>query len=65
MRRTGGGSIVNISSLAGIGQSQLQEPAYAASKGAVRLFSKVTATQHAHDGIRCNSLHPGPTDGGM
>lgn len=65
MRSTGGGSIVNISSLAGIGQSQLQEPAYAASKGAVRLFSKVTATQHAHEGIRCNSLHPGPTDGGM
>lgn len=65
LRRSGGGSIVNISSLAGIGQSQLQEPAYAASKGAVRLFSKVTATQHAHEGIRCNSLHPGPTDGGM
>jgi 3alpha(or 20beta)-hydroxysteroid dehydrogenase len=65
MRRAGGGSIVNISSIAGIGQSQLQEPAYAASKAAVRLFSKVTATQHAHENIRCNSLHPGPTDGGM
>lgn len=65
MRRGGGGSIVNISSLAGIGQSQLQEPAYAVSKAAVRMLSKVTAAQHAHENIRCNSLHPGPTDGGM
>lgn len=65
MRRNGGGSIVNISSLAGIGQSAIQEPAYATSKAAVRMFSKVTATQHAHEKIRCNSLHPGPTDGGM
>jgi 3alpha(or 20beta)-hydroxysteroid dehydrogenase len=65
MRQAGGGSIVNISSLAGIGQSQLQEPAYATSKAAVRMLSKVTATQHAHENIRCNSLHPGPTDGGM
>jgi 3alpha(or 20beta)-hydroxysteroid dehydrogenase len=65
MRRNGGGSIVNISSLAGIGQSALQEPAYATSKAAVRMLSKVTATQHAHERIRCNSLHPGPTDGGM
>jgi len=65
MRRNGGGSIVNISSLAGIGQSNIQEPAYATSKAAVRMLSKVTATQHAHEKIRCNSLHPGPTEGGM
>jgi 3alpha(or 20beta)-hydroxysteroid dehydrogenase len=65
MRRVGGGSIVNISSLAGIGQSEFQEPAYATSKAAVRMLSRVTATQHAHEKIRCNSLHPGPTDGGM
>jgi 3alpha(or 20beta)-hydroxysteroid dehydrogenase len=62
MRRTGGGSIVNISSVAGIGQSLHQEPAYAASKGAIRIFTKVTASQHAKDGIRCNSVHPGPVD---
>jgi len=62
MRRAGGGSIVNISSIAGIGQSLHQEPAYAASKGAVRIFTKVTASQHARDGIRCNSVHPGPVD---
>ena len=62
MRNGGGGSIINISSVAGIGQSTHQEPAYAASKGAVRIFSKVTATQHAKDKIRCNSVHPGPID---
>jgi cyclopentanol dehydrogenase len=65
MRRAGGGSIVNISSIAGIGQSLHQEPAYAASKGAVRIFTKVTASQHARDGIRCNSVHPGPVDTDM
>jgi NAD(P)-dependent dehydrogenase (short-subunit alcohol dehydrogenase family) len=62
MRRAGGGSIVNISSIAGIGQSLHQEAAYAASKAAVRIFTKVTASQHAKDRIRCNSVHPGPID---
>ena len=59
LRRSGGGSIVNISSTAGIvgiGRSA----AYTASKGAVRLFTKATAIQHAKDNIRCNSVHPGP-----
>lgn len=65
MRRAGGGSIVNISSIAGIGQSFHQEPAYAASKGAIRIFTKVTASQHARDNIRCNSVHPGPVDTDM
>ena len=57
MRGAGGGSIINISSIAGIGQATTQEPAYAASKGAMRVFSKVTAAQHAKDNIRCNSVH--------
>ena len=65
MRRAGGGSIVNIFSVAGIGQSLHQEPAYAASKGAIRIFTKVTASQHAKDKIRCNSVHPGPVDTDM
>ena len=65
MRKVGGGSIVNISSVAGIGQSAHQEPAYAASKAAVRIFSKVTAAQCAQDNIRCNSVHPGPVDTAM
>jgi len=62
MQRSGTGSIVNISSVAGIGQSAHQEPAYAASKAAIRIFTKVTAAQHAKDKIRCNSVHPGPID---
>jgi 3alpha(or 20beta)-hydroxysteroid dehydrogenase len=62
MRRTGGGSIVNISSVAGLVGSSYGSPAYIASKGAVRLFTKATAIQHAKDGIRCNSVHPGPIE---
>ena len=62
MQRSGSGSIVNISSVAGIGQSARQEPAYAASKAAIRIFTKVTAAQYAKDNIRCNSVHPGPID---
>jgi cyclopentanol dehydrogenase len=60
MRRAGGGSIVNISSTAGLVGSPGTTSAYAATKGAVRLFTKATAIQHAKDNIRCNSVHPGP-----
>jgi 3alpha(or 20beta)-hydroxysteroid dehydrogenase/cyclopentanol dehydrogenase len=60
MRQAGGGSIVNISSVSGM--IALGAPAYNASKGAVRVFTKVTAIQHAKDNIRCNSIHPGPID---
>lgn len=60
MRQAGGGSIVNISSVSGM--VALGAPAYNASKGAVRVFTKVTAIQHAKDNIRCNSVHPGPID---
>ena len=58
MRKAGGGSIINISSTAGLTGSG-SAAAYHASKGAVRIFSKATAIQHAGDGIRCNSVHPG------
>ena len=59
MRAGGGGSIVNISSVAGIIGSK-QSTAYNASKGAVRLLTKTTAIQYAQEGIRANSVHPGP-----
>jgi NAD(P)-dependent dehydrogenase (short-subunit alcohol dehydrogenase family) len=58
MRRTGGGSIVNLSSIYGlIGNSDI--PPYHASKGAVRLMSKNDALIYAKDGVRVNSVHPG------
>ena len=60
MRQAGGGSIVNISSTAGLVGSPGETAAYTATKGAVRLFTKATAIQHARDNIRCNSVHPGP-----
>ena len=62
MRQAGGGSIVNISSTAGLVGSGLGLAAYSATKGSVRLFTKSTAIQHARDNIRCNSVHPGPID---
>ena len=61
MRKAGGGSIINISSTAGLVGSQ-RSSAYTASKGAVRLFTKATAVQYAKEGIRANSIHPGPID---
>ena len=60
MRRAGGGSIVNISSTAGlVGITYSGLAAYTASKGAVRLLTKATAIQYARDNVRCNSVHPG------
>jgi NAD(P)-dependent dehydrogenase (short-subunit alcohol dehydrogenase family) len=57
LRKVGGGSIVNISSIAGLTGGRTSS--YAASKGAVRLLTKSTAIQYASEGIRCNSVHPG------
>jgi len=58
MRKLGGGSIINLSSIYGIvGAPDL--PAYHASKGAVRLMTKTDALLYAKDKIRVNSVHPG------
>ena len=57
MRSAGGGSIVNISSVAAL--IGLSPAAYTASKGSVRLLTKSTAVQYGPEGIRCNSVHPG------
>jgi NAD(P)-dependent dehydrogenase (short-subunit alcohol dehydrogenase family) len=62
LRQAGGGSIVNISSIAGLVGSVYGSSAYTATKGAVRLFTKSIAIQHAGENIRCNSIHPGPID---
>ena len=60
MRKAGGGSIINISSIAGMVGNPFVQPVYNASKGAVRIFTKATAIQYAADRIRANSVHPGP-----
>ena len=60
MRRAGGGSIINISSQLGLVGTDISSPEYQASKGAVRIFTKSTAIQYAGEGIRANSVHPGP-----
>jgi NAD(P)-dependent dehydrogenase (short-subunit alcohol dehydrogenase family) len=60
LRQSGGGSIVNTSSLAAfLGTPDLS--AYGASKGAVRQFTKTVAMDCARKGykVRCNSVHPG------
>jgi cyclopentanol dehydrogenase len=58
MRKVGGGSIINVSSIYGIVGSWTAT-AYHAAKGAVRIFSKAAAVQYAREGIRVNSVHPG------
>lgn len=58
LRKSGGGSIVNLSSIYGL-VSAPDVPPYHASKGAVRLMSKTDALIYAPDRIRVNSIHPG------
>ncbi|HEY6866709.1 MAG TPA: glucose 1-dehydrogenase [Candidatus Eisenbacteria bacterium] len=58
MRRTGSGSIINLSSVYGL-VGAMDAPPYHASKGAVRLMTKTDALFYARDGIRVNSIHPG------
>ena len=65
MRAQGsGGSIINISSVAGIAAFQ-GLAAYVASKGGVRLLTKAAALDVAAEGIRINSVHPGHLDTDM
>lgn len=58
MKRAGGGSIINLSSIYGLVGAP-DTPPYHASKGAVRLMSKTDAMIYAPDKIRVNSVHPG------
>lgn len=58
LKRAGGGSIINLSSIYGlVGAPDV--PAYHASKGAVTLMSKTDAMLYAPDRIRVNAIHPG------
>jgi NAD(P)-dependent dehydrogenase (short-subunit alcohol dehydrogenase family) len=58
MKKTGNGSIINLSSIYGI-VSAPDVPPYHASKGAVRIMTKTDAFLYAKDNIRVNSVHPG------
>jgi NAD(P)-dependent dehydrogenase (short-subunit alcohol dehydrogenase family) len=58
MKKTGDGSIINLSSIYGIVSSP-DVPPYHASKGAVRIMTKTDAFLYAKDKIRVNSVHPG------
>jgi cyclopentanol dehydrogenase len=63
MKRSGGGSIVNVSSiLAKLGSEGGAGFAYCGTKGALLAMSKAAAMELAKDGIRVNSLHPGVID---
>ena len=59
MKSQGGGSIVNISSIMGFVGGEYGHPAYHASKGAVRIFSKAMAVRYGPYGVRVNTVHPG------
>ncbi len=59
MKQSGGGSIVNLSSISGNTGQTMTHMGYNASKGAVRTLTKSTAVQFGADRIRANSVHPG------
>ena len=59
MREQQSGSIINISSIMGFVGGENGHPAYHASKGAVRIFSKAMAVKYGPYGVRVNSVHPG------
>ena len=61
LKKSGRGSVVNVSSMYGIVGSGVS-PAYHAAKGAVRLLTKTTALGWATEGVRVNSVHPGFID---
>ena len=60
LRRAGGGSIVNVASFVALMGAATSQVAYTASKGAVLSFTRELAVIHAREGIRVNSLCPGP-----
>lgn len=59
LKKSGNGSVVNVSSMFGIVGGFGTSPAYHAAKGAVRLLTKSTALGWAKEGVRVNSVHPG------
>jgi cyclopentanol dehydrogenase len=62
MRASGGGTILNMSSICGIIGHKYTNEAYTTTKGAVTLLTKSVAARYAKDNIRCNSIHPSTVD---
>jgi NAD(P)-dependent dehydrogenase (short-subunit alcohol dehydrogenase family) len=62
MRSTGGGTILNMSSICGLIGHKYTNEAYTTTKGAMTLLTKSIATRYAKDNIRCNSVHPSTVD---
>ena len=62
MRRSGGGTILNMSSICGLVGHKYTNEAYTATKGALTLLTKSIAARYAKDNIRCNSVHPSTVD---
>ena len=58
MANSGGGSIINISSVGGI-VPDISQVAYGTSKAAINYLTKLIAVQEAHNNIRCNAVLPG------
>lgn len=57
MLKTGGGSIINTSSMYGVG-AFVRQPAYGVSKGAINMLTEYVATAYGRKGIRCNAVAP-------
>jgi NAD(P)-dependent dehydrogenase (short-subunit alcohol dehydrogenase family) len=62
MRRSGGGVIINMSSVCGIIGHKYTPEAYTVTKGAVTLLSKTVGVRYARENIRCHSIHPSTVD---
>ncbi|MDQ2083256.1 SDR family oxidoreductase [Xanthobacteraceae bacterium Astr-EGSB] len=62
MRKGGGGSIINMSSVCGLVGHRYTPEAYTITKGAVTLMTKTIGVRYAKDNIRCNSIHPSTVD---
>ncbi len=58
MRASGGGSIINMSSICGLVGHKFTPEAYTVTKGALTLMTKTIGVRYAKDNIRCNSIHP-------
>jgi cyclopentanol dehydrogenase len=62
MRASGGGTILNMSSVCGLVGHRYTNEAYTTTKGALTLLTKSVAARYAKDHIRCNSIHPSTVD---